>query len=66
MINKIRWGLISTANINKAIIPAIRASQHGELVAVASRAQHHGFDHLTAGIRHLLPQIDQLLIPVTR
>ncbi|MBU0511118.1 MAG: Gfo/Idh/MocA family oxidoreductase [Chloroflexi bacterium] len=39
MSNKIRWGLISTANINKAIIPAIRASQRGDLVAVASRTQ---------------------------
>ena len=34
---KVRWGLLSTANINKAIIPAIRASRRGQLVAVASR-----------------------------
>jgi xylose dehydrogenase (NAD/NADP) len=33
----IRWGIISTANINKRLIPAIRASQRGELIAVASR-----------------------------
>jgi len=33
----IRWGLLSTANINKRLIPAIRMSQRGELVAVASR-----------------------------
>ncbi len=38
-MNKIRWGLLSTANINKALIPAIRASQRGELVAVASRSK---------------------------
>ena len=37
-MNKVRWGLLSTANINKALIPAIRASQRGELVAVASRS----------------------------
>lgn len=38
MTNKIRWGLLSTANINKAVIPAIRQSPRGELVAVASRS----------------------------
>jgi predicted dehydrogenase len=30
--------LLSTANINRRLIPAIRASQRGELVAVASRS----------------------------
>ena len=39
MRNTIRWGLLSTANINRRLIPAIRASQRGELVAVASRSQ---------------------------
>jgi len=38
-MNKVRWGLLSTANINKRLIPAIRASQRGELVAVASRTR---------------------------
>lgn len=38
-MNKIRWGLMSTANINRKVIPAIRASARGELVAVASRDQ---------------------------
>ncbi len=38
-MTKIRWGLLSTANINRRLIPAIRASQRGELVAVASRSQ---------------------------
>ena len=37
MSEKIRWGLLSTANINRRIIPAIRQSHRGELVAVASR-----------------------------
>lgn len=36
-MNTIRWGLLSTANINRRLIPAIRASERGELVAVASR-----------------------------
>lgn len=33
----VRWGLLSTARINRRLIPAIRASERGELVAVASR-----------------------------
>ena len=37
MLKKIRWGLLSTANINRRLIPAIRQSERGELVAVASR-----------------------------
>ncbi len=38
-MSKIRWGLLSTANINRRLIPAIRQSARGELVAVASRSQ---------------------------
>lgn len=38
-MEKIRWGLLSTANINRRLIPAIRASKRGELTAVASRSQ---------------------------
>jgi xylose dehydrogenase (NAD/NADP) len=35
---KIRWGVISTANIGRAaVIPAIQASRNGEVVAVAGR-----------------------------
>jgi predicted dehydrogenase len=34
----IRWGVLSSANIGaKAVIPAIRASQNGQLVAIGSR-----------------------------
>jgi D-xylose 1-dehydrogenase (NADP+, D-xylono-1,5-lactone-forming) len=36
-MSQVRWGLVSTANINKRLIPAIRASRRGELTAVASR-----------------------------
>lgn len=40
MPNKIlRWGLLSTANINRALIPPLRASKRNQLVAVASRTQ---------------------------
>lgn len=38
-MSKVRWGLLSTANINRRVIPAIRASEAGELVAVASRSE---------------------------
>lgn len=38
-MSKVRWGLLSTARINGRLIPAIRASERGELVAVASRDQ---------------------------
>jgi predicted dehydrogenase len=37
----VRWGILSTANINRRVIPAIRASERGQLVAVASREEHH-------------------------
>ena len=33
----VRWGLLSTAHINRRVIPAIHASPRSELVAVASR-----------------------------
>jgi xylose dehydrogenase (NAD/NADP) len=36
-MSTVRWGLISTANINRRVIPAIRASDRGVLAAVASR-----------------------------
>jgi predicted dehydrogenase len=38
-MGSVRWGLLSTANINRRVIPAIRESRRGELVAVASRSQ---------------------------
>ncbi|RLD05066.1 MAG: hypothetical protein DRI65_09525 [Chloroflexota bacterium] len=37
-MNTVRWGLLSTANINRALIPAIREAKKSELVAVASRS----------------------------
>ena len=45
-MTKIRWGLISTANINRRLIPAIRMSVRGELTAVASRSQQSASDQL--------------------
>jgi predicted dehydrogenase len=39
MNQKLRWGLLSTARINRVIIPPLRISPRNELVAVASRDQ---------------------------
>ncbi|CAG0931981.1 D-xylose 1-dehydrogenase (NADP+) [Thermoflexales bacterium] len=36
-MKKIRWGLLSTARINRAVMPPIRGSERSELHAVASR-----------------------------
>jgi predicted dehydrogenase len=38
-MKSVRWGLLSTARINRRVIPAIRASRRGELIAVGSRSQ---------------------------
>lgn len=38
-MDSVRWGLLSTAGINRRVIPAVRASRRGELTAVASRSQ---------------------------
>lgn len=37
MSNKVRWGLLSTAKINDALIGPIRAAARSELVGIASR-----------------------------
>ena len=40
MAKKLRWGILSTANIGiKSVIPALQASSNGEVVAVSSRNQ---------------------------
>ncbi len=36
-MNTVRWGLLSTANINRRLIPAIRECTRAKLTAVASR-----------------------------
>ena len=41
----IRWGLLSTANINRKVIPAIRESRRGNLVAVASRSRENAEEY---------------------
>ena len=39
MADRVRWGLMSTATINDALITPIRESERSELVAVASRSE---------------------------
>jgi xylose dehydrogenase (NAD/NADP) len=36
-MSRLRWGLLSTARINRLIIPAVRASTRSEITTVASR-----------------------------
>ena len=52
---KVRWGIISTANISDvAFIPAFRQAARGELVAVASRERATGEEFAS---RHEIPQV---------
>ena len=39
MAEPVRWGILSTARINRALIPPLQGSPESELVAVASREQ---------------------------
>ena len=41
----LRWGLLSTARINRSLIPAIRGSARSELTAVASRTLDRARDY---------------------
>jgi predicted dehydrogenase len=38
-VKMLNWGLLSTARINRALIPPLRASKRNQLLAVASRSQ---------------------------
>ena len=73
--NKLRWGVISTANIGRwAVNPAIQASNNGELLAVASRHADTARDFATkwdiprhfGNYADLLddPEIDAVYIPL--
>src|SRR4029079_5953894 len=47
-MRRLRWGLLSTARINRAVIPAIREAGRSELTAVASRTPERARDHAAA------------------
>jgi predicted dehydrogenase len=70
----LRWGLLSTARINKALIPPLQLSKRNKLLAVASRSQekadvyareqkikraHGSYEALLAD-----PEIDVIYIPL--
>ena len=38
MSDKVRWGILSSANIGRRVIPAIHASRNGVVAAVCSRS----------------------------
>lgn len=74
-MDKIRWGVLSTANIGrKKVIPAIQASERGEVVAVASRSESSarafadelGIPNAYGGYEALLndPNIDAIYNPL--
>jgi D-xylose 1-dehydrogenase (NADP+, D-xylono-1,5-lactone-forming) len=44
----VKWGIVSTADINRKVIPGAHASPKVELVAVASRDQARADDHAKA------------------
>jgi xylose dehydrogenase (NAD/NADP) len=41
----VKWGILSTADINRKVIPGVRASEKAELMAVASRDQPRAEDY---------------------
>jgi predicted dehydrogenase len=58
----VRWGILSTARINAAMIPPLRESPESELVAVASRTQERAEEYAREhGIPHAYGSYDALL-----
>jgi xylose dehydrogenase (NAD/NADP) len=58
----LKWGLLSTARINRRLIPAIRAAERAELVAVASRDQARGEAYAAQwGIPHVYGSYEAML-----
>lgn len=60
---KVRWGILSTANIGRAaLVPAIQAASNAELLAVASRDSERAFGYATRyGIPHSYGTYEELL-----
>ncbi|WP_416147518.1 Gfo/Idh/MocA family protein [Salipaludibacillus sp. HK11] len=74
-MNKIKWGILSTANIGKEqVIPSIQRSENGEVYAVASRggdkaekfADELGIPHAYSSYEELIAdtEIDAVYIPL--
>ena len=74
MSKTLRWGLLSTANINKALISPLQRAERSTLVAVASRdgekasqyAKEHGIPKAHSSYEALLadPDIDVIYNPL--
>ena len=74
MSKKLRWGLLSTANINKALIAPLQRAERSTLVAVASRdgekasqyAKEHGIPKAHSSYEALLadPEVDVIYNPL--
>ncbi len=70
----LRWGVLGTAGINDAVLPAIQGSQHGRVTAIASRslakaedrARRFGITTAYEGYEQLLadPQVDAVYLPL--
>lgn len=72
-MKRLRWGLLGTARINRALIPALRASERSELTAVASRDADKGAAYArewgiprVVGYEEMLadPAVDVVYIPL--
>lgn len=63
MADKVRWGILSTANIGRAaLVPAIQSSTNSEIVAVASRDTDRALGYATRfGIPNSYGTYDALL-----
>jgi D-xylose 1-dehydrogenase (NADP+, D-xylono-1,5-lactone-forming) len=58
----LRWGLLGTGRINRAVIPPIRSSKRSQLLAVASRTQERAISYAGEwGIPHRHPSYEALL-----
>jgi len=58
----VRWGLMSTARINAAVIPGLKESPESELVAVASRTEERAAEYAREwGIPHAHGSYEALL-----
>jgi predicted dehydrogenase len=73
-LEPIRWGILSTANVNRYVIPALKASPETQVLAVASRdegrakqyAEQWGIPRAHGSYEALLddPDIDVVYVPL--
>jgi D-xylose 1-dehydrogenase (NADP+, D-xylono-1,5-lactone-forming) len=74
-MKKVRWGILSTADIGlRALIPAIRGSQRGEVIAISSRdsgraqmvAKEYGIPRAHGSYEELIadPDVDAIYNPL--